>query len=302
VQGAKAPGFPELVYRSSTEFTGHIQPSIPLIQPMNVLSDARASLKSAPPDYAEQQRLGRIVLLEEDPELGEALSGEDVGRATRTLIAAGVSVSPGYWRPPLERPDRAHLGYLLLGGVLLRELTVARSRSVEFLARGDLLRPWTELQPSFSAVAFRVTQRLRLAVLDGDFASRLLRWPSVADILLDRALRRSRWLAGSAAISGMRGVDRKVLMLFWHLGERWGELSPDGVVLPLTLTHEVIATMIGSRRPTVTAALHRLASTGQLTRSGAGWQIRGSPPLPGEDPEVWSQPGSLRRRSAKLLW
>jgi CRP/FNR family cyclic AMP-dependent transcriptional regulator len=271
-----------------------------LIHPMNALSDARASLKSVPPEHAREQRLGRIVLLEEDPELREALSGENLRTATRTLIASGLSVSPGYWSPLLERPDRAHLGYLLLGGVLLRELTVARSRSVEFLARGDLLRPWTELQPSFSAVTFRVTQRLRLAVLDGDFASRLLRWPLIADVLFDRALRRSRWLAGSAAISGMRGVDRQVLMLFWHLGERWGELSPDGVVLPLALTHEVIATMIGSRRPTVTAALHRLASTGQLTRSGAGWRIRGSPPLPGEDPEVWSQPEGPRRRSARF--
>ena len=264
---------------------------------MSLLSQRSPSLKQAAPEVAEEQRLGRIALLQVDPELREAMAGKDLERATRALTVATLGVSPGYWTPPLDSPEPGHLGYLLLEGILQRELTVSRSRSVEFLARGDLLRPWTEIQPSFSIATFKVAQRLRLAVLDGGFAARLVRWPAVAEILFDRALRRSRWLAANSAVSGMRGIDRKLVMLFWHLGERWGELSPDGVVLPLPLTHELIATMIGSRRPTVTAALHRLASSGQLTRSGAGWRIRGNPPAPGEDPEVWSQPRGRHRRA-----
>ena len=30
-------------------------------------------------------------------------------------------------------------------------------------------------------------------------------------------------------------------MLLWYLAERWGRVTPDGVIVPLRLTHETLA-------------------------------------------------------------
>jgi DNA-binding IclR family transcriptional regulator len=44
-------------------------------------------------------------------------------------------------------------------------------------------------------------------------------------------------------------------------------VRPDGVVVRLPLTHSVLATLIGSHRPTVTIALRTLADDGLLRRT-----------------------------------
>ncbi len=48
-------------------------------------------------------------------------------------------------------------------------------------------------------------------------------------------------------------------MLLWHLADRWGRVRSEGVVLPLRLTHSVLADLVAARRPTVTTSLSELA-------------------------------------------
>ena len=68
-------------------------------------------------------------------------------------------------------------------------------------------------------------------------------------------------------------------MLFWHLSERWGRVTAEGVRLELPLTHEVLAELVGAQRPTVTTALSRLARRGELVRvAGRSWLLRASSP------------------------
>ncbi|MGH2885431.1 MAG: helix-turn-helix domain-containing protein, partial [Solirubrobacteraceae bacterium] len=43
-----------------------------------------------------------------------------------------------------------------------------------------------------------------------------------------------------------------------------GTVTPDGVRLNVRLTHEVLAAVIGARRPSVTTALRRLADEGRV--------------------------------------
>jgi hypothetical protein len=49
---------------------------------------------------------------------------------------------------------------------LIRQVRLMRSRSVEPLGSGDLLRPWEEEAVSFAAADFNVLTPVRLAVLD----------------------------------------------------------------------------------------------------------------------------------------
>jgi hypothetical protein len=74
-------------------------------------------------------------------------------------------------------------------------------------------------------------------------------------------------------------VDRRLTALFWHLADRWGRVSINGVIVPLALTHRMLGQLVGARRPTVSTALSKLADRGELVRQpDASWLLRGDPP------------------------
>jgi hypothetical protein len=97
-------------------------------------------------------------------------------------------------------------------------------------------------------------------------------------MLMDRLIDRAQRMAVSQAISQLNGVDRRLLALFWHLAERWGRMTPGGVAVPMTLSHRVLAQLVGARRPTVSTALADLATREELVRrDDGGWLLTGEP-------------------------
>jgi CRP/FNR family cyclic AMP-dependent transcriptional regulator len=118
----------------------------------------------------------------------------------------------------------------------------------------------------------------------------------VAAGLLSRTVERSRWLSFQLAIAHVRRAEPRVLMLFWHLADRWGRVTPTGTVVPLRLTHSTIARLVCMRRPTVSATLMQLVRTGELARNGDGsWTLIGSPP---DLATVTRRPGAERLAAA----
>jgi CRP/FNR family cyclic AMP-dependent transcriptional regulator len=81
-------------------------------------------------------------------------------------------------------------------------------------------------------------------------------------VLLARATRRARLLSFRLAILELRHVDLRVLLLLWHLADRWGRVSAEGIRLDLELTHELIGRMIGAHRTSVPLALKQLTDQG----------------------------------------
>jgi CRP/FNR family transcriptional regulator, cyclic AMP receptor protein len=197
------------------------------------------------------------------------------------LQADVMELEPGPWSPPASAPEPGHLGYLVLDGLLIRRLTVENSRSGELLAPGDLIRPWLEDPISFCEADWLVMETTRLGALNHTVALRLSSDPELTAALLDKQLERSRSLAIYAATENIRGLDRRLLVLFWHLAERWGRRDHDRVVIPIRLTHETLGLLVGARRPSVTTALSQLAAEGSVTRSPDGWILTGDPPAPG---------------------
>ena len=124
-----------------------------------------------------------------------------------------------------------------------------------------------------------VLSTVTLAVLDRRFAAEPARYPEITAALFDRLGERSLRLATTQAISQLTRVDRRLKALFWHLAERWGRVSGDGVVVPLALTHRILGQLVGARRPTVSTALSELAEREELIRRADGsWLLRGDPP------------------------
>jgi hypothetical protein len=157
----------------------------------------------------------------------------------------------------------------VVDGLLSRRVAVAGRRCLELLGVGDLLRPWQNDGDHFIAPfesVYQVHEPVQLAVLDQRAAVRIGRWPEVMAMIVSRAMNRSRALAGHLVLAQMPRVDERLLVLFWHLADRWGRVTPDGVVLPLNLSHEMLGALIGAQRPTVTLALKQLGERNHVMR------------------------------------
>jgi CRP-like cAMP-binding protein len=96
--------------------------------------------------------------------------------------------------------------------------------------------------------------------------------------MLARAVRRARNLAVNMAIVHQARVDVRLHMLFWQLASRFGRVRGDGVIVPLRLTHALLAELVAARRPTVTSALSALAREGRIRALEDGWLLSGDPP------------------------
>src|SRR4051794_1841574 len=224
-----------------------------------------------------------VRLLDVDPDLGGLLSDPRREQAERELVVRTHRLPVGPWDVSrLAGAAADHVGLLILDGVLSRELIVADHVSAELLGPGDLVRPW---QPASRAsllpveAVWTVLSPLTVAVLDRRFAGEAARYPEITATLFDRLSERSLRLATTQAISQLTRVDRRLKALFWHLAERWGRVSGDGVIVPLALTHRILGQLVGARRPTVSTALSELAERGELVRRSDGsWLLRGDPP------------------------
>jgi hypothetical protein len=224
-----------------------------------------------------------IRLLEADPDLGALLSPGRKAEAERELVVRTHRLPVGPWDVTrLTGASADHVGLLILDGVLARELVVADHVSAELLGPGDLVRPWqATTRASLLPVdaIWSVLSTMTVAVLDRRFAAEAARYPEITSALFDRLSERSVRLATTQAISQLTRVDRRLKALFWHLAERWGRVSGDGVVVPLALTHRILGQLVGARRPTVSTALSELAERGELVRRPDGsWLLRGDPP------------------------
>jgi hypothetical protein len=216
----------------------------------------------------------RVRVFVEDPELASGLDPEGLAAAEQ-ITAPVLRIPQGHWDFKADATKlNAHLGLLIVDGLLLREVIVGEVACAELLGTGDVMRPWTAAsgeQASIQAEArWEALEEVRLAVLDPRFALQIARWPQVSATIVDRALIRARWLSFHLAVCHVVGIEKRLIILFWHLADRWGKVTPEGVRIALPLSHGMIAKLVGSRRPTVTTAMGKLRDEGIMLRTDDG--------------------------------
>lgn len=233
--------------------------------------------------YAIFRRGKPSTLLRLDPDLADGLEPAGVAAARRVTVPVATAPS-GPWRPAANvAAGPGDLGFLVVEGLLLRRVVIADTRCTELLGRGDVLRPWSMDSAEMASIPVEADWRIvddgaTFAVLDRHVTRQLGQFPQITCQLVDRAVRRARWLSFQLAVCHTRHVENKLLMVMWHFADRWGKVTPNGIVLDLGLSHETLGEIIGARRPTVTTALGRLRKDGKLEDTETGWLLRGEPP------------------------
>ena len=215
-----------------------------------------------------------ISLVDADPDLAELLDADELERARRDALARVQQLSAGEWDVHVAREaDAHHRGFLIVDGLLSRDVQVLGRRCVELLGHGDVMRPWQwddEGSHVRAEVGWVVLEPSRLAVLDQGLVTRMAPWPQLGLELFNRGTRRAHALAVALAIAHHPRVDDRLLLTLWHLAERWGRVTPEGIVVPLPLSHQRLADLVGAHRPSVTTAMGELTPAGAISRRDEG--------------------------------
>lgn len=224
---------------------------------------------------------GRVSLVEADPDLLKGFDSSTADAIRKVATAEVMNIEAGPWRQGRKPPTPVY-GLFVLQGVMSRGVVIQGRRSAELLGPGDILRPAASDDIDSSVdfdIAWEMLEPVSLALLDGEFATAVAPWPELAGAVMDRIMRRAHALAFHLAVSHLKLVETRLLVILWYYADRWGRVTPGGVLLPVRLTHSLLARVVGARRPSVSTALGKLQDRGFLERAENGhWLLLGPPP------------------------
>jgi CRP-like cAMP-binding protein len=236
----------------------------------HVLRAADNHDEAPPPD-------SRVRLLDVIPEMHAAVPAAERLRAVQALTAPLVTVAAGEIALDGYDPARRPFALVVLDGLVLRRTTVAGREAAEALGPGDVIdlethdEDDTVLPVHTRYVAHRTAT---LAVLDDMFRLAAHRWPRLHDVVLALMARQLHRTSRTLAILHLPRVEDRLVALFCELADRWGRVTPSGIVLDIRLTHHLLGELVGARRPTVSLALTELAHSGAVVRQeDRTWRI-----------------------------
>src|SRR5690349_14205705 len=136
---------------------------------------AMPHLEPVPADLIPEDGATDVVvapLLDLDPSLAGDLTPALREQVRGWLVVRVLTLPRGPWPASADR-EPGLMGFLVLDGVLTRNVSLGRIAYPELLGRGDLLRPWqTETDGRLGPVqvTWQVLEPCRVAVLDRRFA------------------------------------------------------------------------------------------------------------------------------------
>jgi CRP-like cAMP-binding protein len=225
----------------------------------------------------------RMALLDAFPGLGERLD-QDARRLAARLTIPTATVHPG------ER-DRliallASVGdhgpatpLLVCEGAVYRVVWRLGTPGADLLGPGDVVpRPGAA---GLGAESWRRSQILlptRIAGLPGSLWRAVAALPPLVTGLLGSVLADRDALPWQRAASNQPRLEDRLMLFMRDAAARWGRPAAGAVRVPLPLTHEMLGTLVGARRSSVTLAVAELSARGLLLRErGRTWLL---PDLP----------------------
>lgn len=211
-----------------------------------------------------------------------------VGDATRdrlsTIYARIEHVADKTWEPSPRLRERASLGLLVLDGLLVRRIGVLGREACELLGPRDLIRGACCEVDEYASIpqvaSMEVILPTTLAVLDERLRRDASRWCRIESVVADRISRRNRDIMVQLTAARLPSSAARLLIVLWHLADRWGRWRDGHILIPLPLTHSLLANLISVRREQVSrTALPRLVAQDLVSRDREGFYLlHGEPP------------------------
>lgn len=225
----------------------------------------------------DSTRARGIALARVWPEIESLISPEDGDLAARVLTAPMLTSDGGTLSELIAAADPTAFGFLVTQGVVFKETVLSARSALELLGPGDVLAPplTASRQLDSRAVSRYIAHGpASIAVIDHRFRQAARRWPELSDLLHDRLGQQTHRASMHLAMLHQTRVEDRILSLFADLAERFGRMTPEGVIIDLGLTHELIGRLVGAQRPTVSLALSVHASEGVIARLETGaWRV-----------------------------
>lgn len=218
-----------------------------------------------------------VSLLDVEPDLGRGIAPRDWEVARQATRATLTRIARREFALPEGAYETANvLGLIVNDGLVSREIALGEHVAFDLLTPGDVLLP-PAADPGGLDLGGRVTltalNPAKLVVLNTTFVQAAARWPSLLTNLHRRLEAQRRRLAiQSLAVHLARAEDR-VLLTLWILADSCGRVTPEGTVVPLSLSHEVLGRLAAARRPTVSLALRSLERAECIERRRDGHLI-----------------------------
>jgi CRP/FNR family transcriptional regulator, cyclic AMP receptor protein len=213
------------------------------------------------------------LILDLDPDLGSGVGAEEWEWARSTCRGGLMRVPPGAWQVPDGAGERADLlGWLIVEGLVCREVGLRDRYMLELLGPGDVLQFPVEVDRPRLGGPVRLTAAFETALiaLGDSFARAAARWPCLLAAIHRRLEVQRESLAIQGLIAHLPRVEHRLLLMLSHLAGRWGRVTTEGTLLPLTLTHDLLGHLTAARRPTVSLAVGALESDGYIRRTADG--------------------------------
>jgi len=211
-------------------------------------------------------QLPGVRLLDAIPEMQLGVPPQERESARAQVLVPKKTWPEGPFHALGTREGAHPFALVILSGALLSTTHLSGRKATEIFGEGDVVDAGPPSSAVDAPVEWLVHEPLTVAVLDGRFRVAARRWPYLHDVVYARLARQRKAAAAHIAMLHLPRVEERVLALFEQLSERWGSVTPEGVVVRLRLSHHLIGQLVGSRRPTVTLALAELAAAGALVR------------------------------------
>jgi CRP-like cAMP-binding protein len=218
----------------------------------------------------------RVPLLSVLPELAAGLPANERAIAARATLGPVLVVEDQDLTDALSSRAVGAFDFLVIEGAVLKQTTLLGRAALEVLGPGDVLAPpLTAVRQVESRAVSRYFGHGRVAVapLDARFLRATARWPPLAAVLHDRLAQQTHRASMHLAMLHLPRVEERIAALFSDLGERFGHVTPEGIIIDLPLTHATIGGLVGSRRPTVSLAMRTLEDEKRLRRGDDRWIV-----------------------------
>lgn len=218
-----------------------------------------------------------IKILKKVP-IFEGFSTSELEEIERLLTAMEVSAGEDIF---FESEPGKNFYILYEGRIKIYKMSSeGQIKVLDYLEKGDFFGEMALLDnTSRSANAVVVTDSVLLKLRQADFDKLMISRPELLMRITRTLSARLRRADCEIELLSFSGVKNRLIQCIYNLAEKYGEETPDGLLIPSEFTHKDISELVGTAREVVSRVIKELKEEGLVKTDGRSLIIRDLPSL-----------------------